>query len=68
MITPTDLTCEYASNPINIDTTRPRFGWLLESDRRGQAQSAYQILVASSRESLLAQSRRQVGQRQSRVR
>lgn len=26
MITPTSLTCEYASNPINIDTRRTRFG------------------------------------------
>ena len=54
MITPTDLTCEYATNPINIDTPRPRFGWLLDSDHRNQSQSAYQILVANSREILLA--------------
>ena len=54
MITPTDLTCEYAPNPISIDTLQPRFGWLLESDRRNQSQSAYQILVASSAENLLA--------------
>ncbi len=54
MITPTDLTCEYASSPINIDTLQPRFGWLLQSDRRGQSQSAYQVLVASSAENLQA--------------
>ena len=54
MITPTELTCEYAPNPINIDTLQPRFGWLLESDRRNQSQSAYQILVASSAENLHA--------------
>ncbi|MCY3707777.1 MAG: family 78 glycoside hydrolase catalytic domain [Caldilineaceae bacterium] len=54
MITPTDLTCEYAPNPISIDTQEPRFGWLLESDRRNQSQSAYQVLVASSVESLQA--------------
>lgn len=54
MITPTGLTCEYASNPINIDTPQPRFGWLLESDRRGRSQSVYQILVANSAANLLA--------------
>ena len=54
MITPTNLTCEYAPNPISIDTQEPRFGWLLQSDRRSQSQSAYQILVASSAENLLS--------------
>ena len=54
MITPTQLTCEYAPNPLSIDTLQPRFGWLLESDRRNQSQSAYQILVASSAEKLHA--------------
>ena len=55
MITPSELTCEYASNPISIDTLQPRFSWLLDSDRRGQSQSASQILVASSEENLRAE-------------
>ncbi len=42
------LTCEYAVNPIGIDVAVPRFSWVLESTRRAQAQSAYQILIASS--------------------
>lgn len=54
MITPTELTTEYAPNPINIDSTSPRFGWLLKSDSRNQSQSAYQILVATSPENLQA--------------
>ena len=54
MITPTNLTCEYASDPINIDAPQPRFGWLLQSDRRNQSQSAYQVLVATSPENLHA--------------
>ncbi len=54
MITPTHLTTEYAPNPLNIDTPQPRFGWLLQSIRRNQSQSAYQILVASSAENLNA--------------
>ena len=52
MITPTNLTCEYAPNPVSIDTQEPRFGWILQSDRRNQSQSAYQILVAGSAENL----------------
>jgi alpha-L-rhamnosidase len=42
--------CEYLVNPKGIDETRPRLTWLLESSdsRRGQRQSAYQIIVAGS--------------------
>jgi alpha-L-rhamnosidase len=43
-----ELTCEYAVDPLGVDTAQPRFGWVLKSETRGQAQSAYQILVASS--------------------
>ncbi|MDP6545760.1 MAG: family 78 glycoside hydrolase catalytic domain [Phycisphaerae bacterium] len=48
------LTCEYAVNPLAIDVAQPRFGWLLKSDRRGQMQLAYRVLVASSAEKLAA--------------
>jgi len=54
MITPFDLQCEYAVDPVGIDTRRPRFSWLLRADARGQRQSAYRILVASSEDKLLA--------------
>ena len=43
-----ETTCEYAVDPLGIDQARPRFTWILESDRRGQVQAAYQVLVASS--------------------
>jgi alpha-L-rhamnosidase len=49
-----DLCCEYAVNPLGLDTPQPRFSWVLESDARGDAQSAYQILVASSAARLAA--------------
>lgn len=49
-----NLTCEYLSNPLGIDTAQPRLSWMLESPLRGQKQTAYQVLVASSPE-LLAQ-------------
>jgi len=54
MIIPLALKCEYAVNPLGIDTPRPRFSWVLESHHRGQAQSAYQVLVASSEDRLEA--------------
>lgn len=46
------LRCEYLSEPRGLDVTPPRLSWRLESDRRGEAQSAYQVLVASTPERL----------------
>ena len=43
-----DLRCEFASNPLGIGTRQPRFSWKLEHSARGQKQTAYQILVAST--------------------
>jgi alpha-L-rhamnosidase len=37
--------CEYRRNPLGIDTLSPRFGWQLQSPRRGTMQTAYQIQV-----------------------
>ncbi len=54
MISISELTCEYALNPLGIDTPRPRFSWVLESAERAQAQSAHRILVASRAETLAA--------------
>jgi len=57
----TDLRCEYARDPVGVDVSKPRLFWKLarteqgrggESTARGRYQSAYQILVASSEESL----------------
>mgnify|MGYP000748616773 CR=1 FL=1 len=47
-----NLRCEYLENPLGIDATKPRLSWVLEDDKRGQKQTAYQILVASSPEIL----------------
>jgi alpha-L-rhamnosidase len=49
-----ELTCEYATNPLGVDTPQPRFGWLLQSDKRAQLQSAYRVLVATSEKQLQA--------------
>ncbi|RKZ92873.1 MAG: alpha-L-rhamnosidase, partial [Gammaproteobacteria bacterium] len=48
------LKCEYLENPLGIDILNPRLSWILESDQRGQKQTAYQILVAGSIELLNA--------------
>ncbi|MBN1854136.1 MAG: family 78 glycoside hydrolase catalytic domain [Pirellulales bacterium] len=46
------LLCEYESEPDSIDRKHPRFSWILDSDIRGQRQTAYQILVSRSEETL----------------
>ena len=46
------LRCEYLENPLNIDVAQPRLNWILDSGERGQNQTAYQILVASSADEL----------------
>jgi alpha-L-rhamnosidase len=47
---PVELQCEYQTEPIGIDVSAPRFGWRLfePGHVRGQSQTAYHILVASS--------------------
>ena len=44
----TGLRCEYAENPLGVDVPAPRLFWKMESRVRGQAQTAYQVLVAST--------------------
>lgn len=48
-----DLRCEYQADPLGIDVARPRLSWKLHAAERGQRQTAYQILAATS-ETLLA--------------
>ena len=54
LLLPLGLRCESAGNPIGVDVTKPRLSWKLMRAGRHQAQSLYQILIASSA-SLLAQ-------------
>ena len=42
------LKCEYRLNPLGLDTPHPRLSWLLESPQRGQRQTAYQVLAATT--------------------
>ncbi len=46
------LVCDGAADPKGIDTPSPRLSWKLDSETRGQKQTAYQILVASDRQHL----------------
>ena len=58
-IEPVDLKCEYLENPLGIDSRIPRLSWTMDcrpqaadGRRRGDRQTAYQVLVASSEELL----------------
>ena len=44
---PTGLRVEYLTNPMGVDTPHPRFFWVPEHSDRGQAQSAYEIIVST---------------------
>ena len=49
---PTDLHCEYRDKPLGIDVPQPRLSWQLmdvnPKPHRGEKQTAYQVLAASS--------------------
>jgi alpha-L-rhamnosidase len=47
-----DLRCDYAVNPMGVDSANPRLFWKLESGERDQRQTAYEILGASSEKKL----------------
>ncbi|CAN5223312.1 alpha-L-rhamnosidase [soil metagenome] len=52
---PVRLKCEYRVDPLGIDERVPRLSWALESEGRGQTQSAYRVLVAGNEEDLEAE-------------
>src|SRR2546430_3353507 len=55
LLTPIDLRCEYHTNPPAIESNNPRLSWLLDSadpSVGAQSQSAYQILVATTKNNL----------------
>lgn len=53
---PVGLNCEYLINPSVIDVHNPRLSWINTSvaGERGQYQTAFEIMVAETKESLLA--------------
>ena len=44
-----NLKCEYLENPIGIDTQKPRLSWQMKSDKQGNYQNAYQLIVGTSK-------------------
>jgi alpha-L-rhamnosidase len=42
------LQCENLENPSGIDVSQPRLSWRMDSNKRGEKQTAYRILVAST--------------------
>ncbi len=51
-VTVADLRCEYLKDPLGIDVSQPRLSWKLaaaDPQARGQRQTAFQVLVASTR-------------------
>ena len=51
-IIPEDLTTEWMKNPMGVEVMQPGLSWKLTAEERGQRQSGYQILVASSKQML----------------
>ena len=47
-----NLRCEDWENPLGLDVAQPHLSWNLQSIARGERQTAYQILAASSAELL----------------
>ena len=47
-LAPTSLHCDDLANPAGVDFQQPALSWVLNPGERGRAQSAYEILVASS--------------------
>ncbi len=51
-VTVGNLRCEHLINPQGIDVVKPRLSWILQSNERGQLQTAYQLIAASTPENL----------------
>ena len=53
-VQPADLRCEHLSDPVGIDVTLPRLSWRMQDAAhvRGRKQTAYRVLVASSKPQL----------------
>ncbi len=45
---PAYLRCEYLVDPLGLEERAPRLSWIVESGERGQRQTAYRLVVASS--------------------
>lgn len=46
-IAPINLECEYLSRPIGVDMEHPRLSWMMQDERKGARQTAYQLVVGT---------------------
>src|SRR5262245_25555453 len=53
LVSVVSLTTEYKIDPVGIDVLKPRLSWKLKADRRGVAQTAYEIHVGLSEKTLV---------------
>jgi len=53
-LSPAQLRVDAKADPLGIDSANPRLSWTLASSRRGEVQSAYQVVVASDEAKLAA--------------
>ena len=58
MLRVTEITCEHQTCPLAIETQHPRFSWILESDEKNTAQTAYQIRIWTFENQLIWDSER----------
>ncbi len=49
---PVALRCDYAVDPLGVDSATPRLFWQVASHDRGERQTAYEVVVATSEEAL----------------
>ena len=49
---PHTLRCEYVTDPVGIDVSKPRFSWRLSRPERDQQQTGYQIQVSDAEQTL----------------
>jgi len=47
-----NITCEYKTNPIGVDSPRPRLSWKINTDSKDVVQTAYEIKVATDAQGL----------------
>ena len=52
--TPVHLRCDYRQNPLGIDTLNPHLSWQSDSTERNWKQAAYEVLVSSRLDRLVA--------------
>ncbi len=53
-ISASSLRCESRAEPLGVDVLQPRLSWIIESKERAQRQTAYRVVVASSKNMLAA--------------